>query len=63
MCFYAETSYLISVGVHCVQDEEGVECAGYNVDQYTVRMVEIDAFKGPPLLEFHGPLGSKNIRS
>ena len=23
MCFYTETSYLISVGVHCVQDEEG----------------------------------------
>ena len=36
MCFYvAETSYLISVGVFCVQDEEGVECMGYNVDQYT----------------------------
>ena len=35
MCFYTETSYLISVGVVCVQDKEGVECAGYNVDQYT----------------------------
>ena len=36
MCFYvADTSYLISVGVFCVQDEEGVECMGYNVDQYT----------------------------
>ena len=36
MCFYvAKTSYLISVGVVCVQDEEGVECMGYTVDQYT----------------------------
>ena len=67
MCFYTETSYLISVGVVCVQDEEGVECVGYNVDQYTavitaVRMVERNAFKHPPLQEFHGPLVSKKFQ-
>ena len=67
MCFYAETSYLISVGVACVQDEEGLECAGYNVDKYTtviraVRMVERNAFKRPPLLEFRGPLASKRFK-
>ena len=68
MCFYTETSYLILVGVACVQDEEGVECAGYNVDQYTavitaVRMVERNAFKHPPLREFHGPLVSKKYQN
>ena len=68
MCFYTETSYLISVGVACVQDEEGVECVGYNVDQYTafiraVRMVEGNAFKCPPLLRFHGPLASKKFQA
>ena len=65
-CASIQTSYLISVGVACVQDEEEVECAGYNVDQYTaviraVRMVERNAFKCPPLLEFHGPLASKKF--
>ena len=67
MCFYTETSYLISVGVACVQDEEGVECAGCNVEQYTtviraVTMVEIGAFKRPPFLKFHGLLASKRFR-
>ena len=67
MCFYTETSYLISVGVHCVQNEEGVECAGNDVTQYTavieaVKMVERNAFKRPPLLEFRGPLASKKFR-
>ena len=67
MCFYTEASYSISVGVACLQNKEGLECAGYNVDQYTtviraVRMVERGAFKCPPLLEFHGPLASKRFR-
>ena len=67
MCFYTMGSYLISVGVACIQDEKGLECAGYNVDKYTtviraVRMVERGAFKRPPLLEFHGPLASKRFR-
>ena len=67
MCFYTETIYLISVGVHCVQDEKGAECVEYNVGPYTtviraVRMVERGAFKHPPLLEFHGPLASKRFR-
>ena len=70
MCFYvAETSYLISVGVFCVQDEEGVECVGYNVDQYTTvittvtaRMGERNAFKIPPLLKWEGPLISKRFQ-
>ena len=66
MCFYTETSHLISVSVACVQDEEGEACVGYNVDQYAVfiravRMVERNAFKCPPLLEFHGPLASNKI--
>ena len=67
ICFYTETSYLISVGVYCVQDEEGVECVGYNVDQYTaviraVRIVERNAFKRPPLIKFEGPLMSKRFQ-
>ena len=69
MCFYTETSYSISVSVHCVQDKEGVECVGYNVDQYkgtrdirAVRMVERNAFKCPPLLKFHGPLASEDYQ-
>ena len=34
MCFYvAETIYQISVGVVCVQDEKGLECIGYTIDQ------------------------------
>ena len=55
--------------MHCIQDEEGVECVGYNVDQYTagieaVRMVEIDAFKHHTKLklkQFEGPLASKKF--
>ena len=68
MCFFvAETSYLISVGVVCVQDEEGVECIGYNVDQYTAvittaRMGERNAFKSPPPLKWAGPLTSKTFQ-
>ena len=68
MCFYvAETSYLISVGVVCVQDEEEVECIGYNVDQYTAvittaRMGERNAFKSPPPLKWAGPLTSKTFQ-
>ena len=67
MCFYvAETSYLISVGVVCVQDEEGVECIGYNVDQYTAviataRMEERNPFITPPLLKLEGPLTLKRF--
>ena len=67
MCFYvAETSYLISVGVVCVQDEEEVECIGYNVDQYTAvittaRMEERNPFKTPPLLKLEGPLTLKRF--
>ena len=67
MCFYTETSYLISVGVVCVQDEEGVECVGYNVDQYTavieaVRMVELNAHTNLKLKQFEGPLASKKFQ-
>ena len=68
MYFYvAGTSYLISVGVVCVQDEEGAECAGYTVDQYiavitTARMEERNAFlKTPPPLKWEGPLKSKRF--
>ena len=68
MCFYvAKTSYLISVGVVCVQDEEGVECMGYNVDQYTTvittaRMGKRNAFNSPPLLKLEGHLTSKRFQ-
>ena len=67
MCFYvAETSYLISVGVVCVQDEEGVECIGYNVDQYTAvittaRTGERNVCISPPQLKLKGPLTSKRF--
>ena len=67
MCFYTETSYLISVGVHCVQDVEGVEHVEYNVAQYTavikaVRMVEIGTFKQLTRLKFEGPLASRQLQ-
>ena len=70
MCFsVAETRYLISVGVVCIQDEEGVECIGYNVEQYTAdittvtaRMKERNAFKTPPPLKFEDPLTSKKCQ-
>ena len=68
MCFYvAETIYQISVGVACVQDEEGVECIGYNVDRYTavittVRTGERNAFKSPPPLKLGGPLTTKKFQ-
>ena len=67
MCFFTETSYLISVGVHCIQNEEGMECERYNVAQYTsvigaVKMVERNDFNCPSFLEFHGPLVSKKYQ-
>ena len=68
MCFYvAETIYQISVGVVCIQDEKGMECIGYNVDQYTAvittaRTGERNAFKSPPLLKLEGPLISKRFQ-
>lgn len=66
MCFSAETSHLISVNVHCIKDNEGMECAGYNVEQYAavvtaVRIMGRNAFRSPSLLKFVGPLASKNF--
>ena len=66
MCFSAETSHLISINVHCIQDNEGVECVGYNVEQYAavvtaVRIMGRNAFRSPSLLKFVGPLASKNF--
>ena len=65
MCFYvAETHYLISVGVFCVLDEEGVECIGYNVNKYTafISTGERNTFKTPPRLNLKGPLTSKKFQ-
>ena len=68
MCFYAETIYRISVSVYCIQDEEGVECVGYNVAQYTAVieslsiMVETGTFKQPAKLKFEASLATRKFQ-
>ena len=58
---------MVSVGIHSVLDEEGLECIGYNVNQCTtlinaVRNTERNAFRSPPLIKFEGPLASKRFQ-
>ena len=53
MCFYeVNTNYIVTLGVACVIDKEGIECVGYTVEHYTgfvstYRTVERGAFKAP----------------
>ena len=69
LCFFqADASYIISLGIHSVQDEEGIECVGYTVEHYTgfisvVKTVERNAFKAPPLLKYEGPIASRKFHN
>ena len=67
ICFYHAGTILVSVGIHSVLDEEGLECIGYNVNLCTtlinaVRNTERNAFRSPPLIKFEGPLASKRFQ-
>ena len=67
ICFYHAGTILVSVGIHSVLDEEGLECIGYNVNLCTtlinaVRNTERNAFKSLPLIKFEGPLASKRFQ-
>ena len=64
MCFYeADVNYIITLNVAKIHDEEGIECIGYAVEHYigfisTVKTVERNAFKAPPLLKYEGAIAS-----
>ena len=64
MCFYeADMNYIITLNIAKVHDEEGIECMGYTVEHYTgfistVKTVERNAFKAPPLLKYKGAIAS-----
>ena len=67
ICFYHAGTILVSVGIHSILDEEGMECIGYNVDQCVllmnvVRYVEKNAFRSPPLIKMEGPLASRRFQ-
>jgi len=67
VCFFlADANYIISLNIHSVYDEDGLECIGYTVEHYTgfvstVKTVERNAFKAPPLLKYEGQLVSKKF--
>lgn len=67
VCFFlADANYIISLNIHSVYDEDGLECIGYTVEHYTgfvwtVKTVERNAFKAPPLLNYEGKLVSKKF--
>ena len=67
MCFYeADTNYIITLNIAKVHDEEGIECIGYAVEHYTgfistVKTVERNAFKAPPLLKYKGAIASSKF--
>ena len=64
MCFYEpDVNYIITLNIAKVHDEEGIECIGYAVEHYTgfistVKTVERNAFKAPPLLKYKGAIAS-----
>ena len=68
VCFFlADANYIISLNIHSVYDEDGLECIGYTVEHYTgfistIKTVERNAFKAPPLLKYEGPLASKKFQ-
>ena len=67
LCFFhADANYIISMSIDSIQDEEGIECIGYAVEHYTgfistVRTVERNAFKAPPLKKYEGPIASNKF--
>lgn len=64
MCFYeTDVDYIVTLNVVKVHDEEGIECIGYAVEHYTgfistVKTVERNTFRAPPLLKFEGAIAS-----
>ena len=64
MCFYeADVNYIVTLNIVKVRDEEGIECIGYAVEHYTgfistVKTVERNAFRAPPLLKYEGAIAS-----
>ena len=69
MCFYeADANYIVTLNVDTVIDEEGIQCLGYAVEHYTgfistLKTVERNAFKAPPLLKYEGALASPRFNS
>lgn len=68
MTFYmwfheVNANYILTLDIDSVFDEEGIECVGYTVEHYTgfvstVKTVERNAFKAPPLLKYEGAIAS-----
>ena len=64
MCFYeADVNYIVTLNIAKIHDEEGIECIGYAVEHYTgfistVKTVERNAFKAPPLMKYEGAIAS-----
>ena len=67
LCFFqADANYIILMSIDSIRDEEGIECIGYTVEHYTgfistVRTVERNAFKAPPLKKYEGPIASNKF--